>query len=181
VPFKGPDFPDWVSIDRVYAKYRQALKEYFKRRGFDANAEDLVQMVYWRLMRQPRLEEIRDPRKLIFWLAGLVMASESPRLAEESRLTLSLDAGVAEEPCAVDGGLPPDNSSDDVALAEFARHIAALRPEQARVFYLHYFENLTIPEIVSRTGFKKDLVNKYLKQARWHLRQCYGDHTLGSR
>jgi RNA polymerase sigma factor (sigma-70 family) len=181
VPIKGPDFPDWESVDQVYGEYRQALKEYFKRRGFHADADDLVQLVYWRLMRQPRLEEIREPKKLIFWLARLVMASESPRMAEEARLTISLDASASEESHVADSRLPPDSSCEDVNLAEFQRHLAALRPEQVRVFYLYYFENLSIPEVASRTGFKKDLINKYLKQARWHLRQCYGDDTLGSR
>jgi RNA polymerase sigma-70 factor (ECF subfamily) len=179
VAFKDDKPPDEEPIERVYERFRQELKHHFKR--FGDGAEDRVQLVYMRLMRQRGLAEIRNPESLFRWLARFVLLKESPRLTEEARLIVNVDPTASEDIQSAHFGVSPDDSSEEVVQAELARHIQALPLAQRQVLVLHWLKGRTIPETAMATGYKQDAVKKYLGLAIDHLRKCYGDDTLGSR
>jgi RNA polymerase sigma factor (sigma-70 family) len=167
---------DGETLDSVYESYREDLKNYFKR--FGGGTEDLVQLVYLRLLRQRRLSEVRDTKAFIFWLASRVMASESPRLTEEARSTISVDPAELEELTAKRSRQSEDQGFREVEHADLKRKAEALRPEQWRVIKLHYFEELTVPEISFTTGLKPDTVRSHIKKALRTLRLSYGADAL---
>jgi len=97
-------------------------------------------------VRQPRLEEIDDPKKLIFWLARNVMRTESPKLRKQARLTsVSTLRRLKKAPPRSLRLWHADNSSEDV-ITQTSAHIEALPAKELQVFALHRFEHLTVPE-----------------------------------
>jgi RNA polymerase sigma factor (sigma-70 family) len=175
VTFKTYSSPE-ETLEQVYEGFREELKAFFQRfpSVISKDTDDLVQLVYERLLRQPRLEEIDDPKKLIFWLAWQVLRTEGPKIRKHVRLSVSFDSEELKEVAAVQSRLwQADNSSEDVDHADLQRHIEALPPKQRQVFALQRFEHLTVPEISATTGINPHTVKKYLQQAYRRLRQCY--------
>jgi RNA polymerase sigma factor (sigma-70 family) len=170
--------PPEESFETVYGRYRKELKAYFRKfRSVRKCAEELVQETYLRLLIYPKLDEVREPERLVFWLAYRVMCSESERLSTQSKLLVSLDA-LAEISTALPRLLVVDDSSADVDRDDLLRNLAALPPEQLRMLELHYVEHLTVQQISGITGINVNTVKSILKQALKNIREFYGDGAL---
>ena len=162
---------------REYERFRIELQLYFANwRMAHVSAEDLVQQVYLRLMKE-ELATIEDPRKFIFYLARLVACDEIPNRDRE-RTIVSLDAGTSAEPFNDSVYTSPDTSLQDAESAELQRNIDALGPDLTFVVRLYHLGDLTIGEISGMTGIKPDALKKRLRKAMVILRDRYGASVL---
>ncbi len=146
------------------------LKHYLSQRiGNRAEAEDLAQEIYLRLLRVERKDLIRSPEALLFRVAS--SAVYEWRLLARNRLPHgpteleTLESGDREASAAI-------------WRAELAQALTAalerLSPKCRAAVLLHRREHLTYSEVGSRLGISVAMVKKYLSQGlalcRSHLR-----------
>ena len=150
------------------------LKRYLSQRiGNRAEAEDLAQEIYLRLLRVERKDLIRSPEALLFRVAS--NAVYEWRLLARNRLPhgpMELEAleSADREPSA------------DIWRAELAQALTAalerLSPKCRAAVLLHRREQLTYSEVGAMLGISAAMVKKYLSQGlalcRGHLRERLG-------
>jgi len=71
--------PSRDSVEQACEQYRQELRRFFERRAPQVDcADDLVQLVYLRLLRSPPLASVNDPRRFMYRVAWNVLRDEQP-------------------------------------------------------------------------------------------------------
>jgi RNA polymerase sigma factor (sigma-70 family) len=162
----------WLA--RIVQHSDRDLKRYLSLRvGNRAEAEDLAQEIYLRLLRVERRDLIRSPEALLFRIAShavyewhLLARNRLPHSAADLEALESLEA----EPSA------------DIWRAEIARELACaleqLSPKCRAAVVLHRREQLTYSEVGVQLGISVAMVKKYLSQGvalcREHLRKRFG-------
>lgn len=161
-------------LEGVVQRNDRDLKRYLSQRvGNRAEAEDLAQEIYLRLLRIERKDLIRSPEALLFRIAS--NAVYEWRLLARNRLPHS-DSDL-EEIESIEG-----EPSADVWRAELARALTAalerLTPKCRAAVLLHRREQLTCLEVGLRLGISVGMVKKHLSQGlalcRDHLRERLG-------
>jgi RNA polymerase sigma factor (sigma-70 family) len=159
-----------VWLEGVVQRNDRDLKRYLSQRiGNRAEAEDLSQEIYLRLLRIERKDLIRSPEALLFRVAA--NAVYEWRLLARNRLPHS--------PAALEELESRETEpADDVWRAELAHALTAalerLSPKCRAAVLLHRREQLTYSEVGLRLGVSVAMVKKYLSQGlalcRGHLR-----------
>jgi RNA polymerase sigma-70 factor (ECF subfamily) len=161
-------------LEGIVQRNDRDLKRYLSQRvGNRAEAEDLAQEIYLRLLRVERKDLIRSPQALLFRIAS--NAVYEWRLLARNRLPhspMELEALESVE----------DELAADVWRAELARELSAalvrLSPKCRAAVLLHRREQLTYSEVGLQLGVSVAMVKKYLSQGlafcRGHLRERLG-------
>lgn len=161
----------------TYLLRRDALKRFLTARlGGEAEAEDLVQEMYFRLDRAV-IADVENPTAYLYKMA-LNLARDHRRERQrshardgqwvETRRTLLGSEPIADQP-------PADTAYE--AKQDLARIVAALEdlsPQCRRVFMLHKFEGLSHPEIAARVGISRSTVEKHMGNGIKHLLKRLG-------
>jgi len=157
-------------VERLFAEHRHALQAYFHRRlRTKADAADLAQEVYMRMLRITDPQAIRNPQAYLYTVASNLVKE---RAVLDRRLATSLDIddlGVQQKL----GELP----SPECALQadEMSAHLRAALEQLPRRWHtaiiLQYRYGLTYREIADRLGVSPSMVKKYLAQAMGHCRR----------
>lgn len=142
------------------AQYGPALRRYFHRRAFVAEAEDLVQDVFVAMQARGSPDAIDNVEGYLFRIAANVLARRRLRPSWDWSRSEPLD-GVAE---------PADEVSPERVLIgkqEIERIFAALEdmPRSGEAFVLHRFEEMTYDAIAARMGVTRKSVGKLIKRA----------------
>jgi RNA polymerase sigma-70 factor (ECF subfamily) len=153
---------------------RPLLKFFVSRLPNAADAPDLVQEVYLRLLRLERPDLIRVPEAYLFTIASNI--AREHRLKQSSRLPhIALeDAPVDELPADVEtlATAAPENAAMQ---AERVRHLEAVLSQlsaKARATLVwHRRDGKTYEEIGKQLGVSRNMVKKYLSQALAHCRK----------
>jgi RNA polymerase sigma factor (sigma-70 family) len=161
-------------LEGVVQRNDRDLKRYLSQRiGNRAEAEDLSQEIYLRLLRIERKDLIRSPEALLFRMASnavyewrLLARNRLPHGPTELEELESLDSEPA----------------DDIWRRELAHALTAalerLSPKCRAAVLLHRREQLTYSEVGVRLGISAAMVKKYLSQGvalcRGHLRAILG-------
>jgi len=157
-------------IERLFTEHQRALQSFFYRRiKGKAQAPDLVQEVYLRMLRVSDVDVIRNPEVYLYTVAS--------NLAKEHAVLERRQAG----------GLDADEESIQDQLAELPtadrdldsdRRVARLRPVLMQLspkcraaVALRYRHELSYEEIGERLGVSSNMVKKYLVQALAHCRR----------
>lgn len=156
-------------------RHRQRLRRVFTsrlRRGA-ADAEDLVQEVFLRIIRIDRHEVIRSSESYLYVVAfhvlhrHLLRRSSAPEAVEFTTLVDEIETAP---------------QSDPVAHAEMQQQLQGLQgalmqlPEKAQaVLLLHRRDGYSLDEIATQLGFSRANAAKYLSKALLHCRQCLQD------
>ncbi|MDA8194188.1 MAG: sigma-70 family RNA polymerase sigma factor [Thermaerobacter sp.] len=157
-------------LDRLYAGEYDRLVRYAERLcGDEAQAEDVVQEAFMRLMAAPPPDWGRLPA----WMRTVVRRlcfDVGRRLARTESLVARLEAPGAGEPAAI--------SAEEAALARWdgTRVVAALNAlpaQQARALWLRHSGH-RYQEIARMTGIPEDQVGVVLLRAMKKLRTEYG-------
>ena len=145
-----------------------------KRVRNDADARDLAQEAYIRLLRVERQDLIRDPRPYLYRVAANILSEfELKRKAEVAGLTRWSEVNRA------------DVDSDQSACLDFLEGEAAtlhlrqsfeavlgqLSPKCRAVLILHRRDRMTYEEIAAKIGISKSMVKKYLGRGLRHCRE----------
>ena len=163
-----------LDLDR---RFRQPLRAYFGRRISNAaEAEDLVQDVFERVLKCLGTGSIRNAEALLFRIAINLLRDRSRRVRRHGTEELLPEdsAATCPDPFIVD--LTPERvvlgerALEDVLLA-----LDELDGRTRSMFYLYRLENLKIREIAELYAITPSAVEKQVAKALGHLaRRLYG-------
>jgi RNA polymerase sigma factor (sigma-70 family) len=153
---------------------RPLLKFFVSRLPNTADAPDLVQEVYLRLLRLERPDLIRVPEAYLFTIASniarehrLKHASRPPQIALE-------DAPPGELPADIEAfaTAAPEHAAEQADRArKLERVLSQLSPKARATLIWHRRDGQTYEEIGKRLGISRNMVKKYLSQALAHCRK----------
>jgi RNA polymerase sigma factor (sigma-70 family) len=147
---------------------RDLIRFIAKRVRTLADARDLAQEAYVRLLRMERKDLIRHPRAYLYRIAANVLYEfELKRKADV--------AGLARWTCEqqLDGDWDyAESDAEDPALrSRLDSVLGELSPKCRAVLILHRRDGMTYDEIGARIGISASMVKKYLSQGLRHCRQ----------
>ena len=163
--------PRETLIGELDRRFRLPLKAYFRRRVTSAaEAEDLTQDVFERILKVLNNESIENAEALVFRIAVNLLRDRARR-----EMTRRGDQPLTSENIvAFADALTVDLSPERVVLGErdLADVLAALQELSERtraIFYLYRLENLKIREIAALYGISASAVEKQVSKALLHL------------
>jgi RNA polymerase sigma-70 factor (ECF subfamily) len=163
--------PDTL-VERLAARLGADLLRFLARRVRNkADARDVAQEAYVRLLRLDRKELIRDPQPYVYRLAAnLVHEFELKRRADDDRLTRWTQERAIDEPVTVEA------SVEAITLrARLDDALEQLSPNCRAVVILHRRDGLTYEEIATRLNLSSSMVKKYLAAGLRHCRSQLRD------
>jgi RNA polymerase sigma factor (sigma-70 family) len=151
-------------ILRLFAEQGGALRALFYRRiRRHAEAAELAQEVFVRMLRIRNLESIQNPQAYLFTVATNLMREHATR---ERRLNNTVDVN---DPAVQDqlAELPSFGGEIDAArrIKRLREVLRELSPKCHAAVSLQYFHGLSYEEIAQRLGISTNMVKKYLSQA----------------
>jgi RNA polymerase sigma-19 factor, ECF subfamily len=166
-----PDAPGpWVQ--RIAADFGADLLRFLARRVRNrADARDVAQEAYVRLLRLDRKELVRDPKPYIYRLAAnLVHEFELKRRTDDARLQRWTEEHAFDEPASTADGAEALGLRTrlDAALAD-------LTPKCRAVVILHRRDGMTYEEIAAELHISPSMVKKYLALGLRHCRSQLRD------
>lgn len=159
----------------MLAEHRQQLIRFFtSRTGDAAEAEDVVQEIWLRVVRT----ESGPVANALAYLHRVGMNIVLDRLREgRRRARREQDWSNAATACV--GGEPVDEAPSPLAIVEGRERIRALvaaienlPPGAARVFRRHKLDGLGHAEIAAELGISRSAVEKHIAVALRHLREA---------
>lgn len=172
-PDQPPLSADLRQVEALARAHRPALIRFFKRKGFsDADAEDGVQEVLFRLVRRSDLLDGVDSVEGYIFTAAAHVATDAVRKGRRQRSFYHREIRDGR-----DGGF--DHSPQDIAEGKEALDLLLVAidelPERTRaVFILARFEHMNQSEIARRLGISLSTVEKQLAKATSHLGEKAG-------
>jgi len=166
-----PTNPKQSFVSGIASRYGERLKSFLSRRlRNEADAPDLAQEVFLRLMRVEHHETIRSPEAYLFTVASHVLhqhalkQSATPPSVDISELFTELDLTSADDPAA----------KADVAqrIERLERSLKELPPKVSTTLMLHRFAGFSIEEIGQHLGVARPTAKKYLARALTHVRDA---------
>jgi RNA polymerase sigma factor (sigma-70 family) len=169
-PMFDPAAPSWsresllADLDR---RFRLPLLAYFSRRASSsAEAEDLTQDVFERVLKSVRSRPVENPEALVFHIAVNLLRDRARRARRHGvEETLPAEA-VTEVSDAFTVDLSPERVVlGELALAEVLAALEKLSPRTREMFYLYRLENRKIREIAELYGISPSAVEKQVARA----------------
>jgi len=151
---------------------------YFKRRvGDHAEAEDLTQQVFMRLVATDDLERIEQAEGYVFTVAGNLLKDRGRRVSRRDERAFiapnpDLIAELTRE--AVEDRSPERVLMGRESLADVLRTLDALGDKTRDIYILFRLENMKQREIASLLGIGQSTVEKHVVKATAHLARLYG-------
>lgn len=146
------------------------MQSFFSRRiRSKAEAADLAQEVYVRMLRVRDLEMIRNPVSYLYTVANNLVKENAVR---DRRLASSVDIDDLPEPEQLQT-LPAFDGDLDAArrVARLAVVMQQLRPKCRAAAELRYTHEMSFREIALRLGISPQMAKKYVAQALCHCRR----------
>jgi RNA polymerase sigma factor (sigma-70 family) len=157
-------------VERLFAEQLGALQAFFRRRiRSKADAPDLAQEVYLRMMRVRDQDAIRNPVHYLYAVANNLV-KEHALAARRRAGSVDIEEVETHELLQV---LPAFEGEVD-ALQRVARLrtvLKQLRPKCQAAVALRFTDGLTYQEIAVRLGISRQMAKKYVEQALVHCRR----------
>jgi RNA polymerase sigma factor (sigma-70 family) len=140
-----------------------------------ADAPDLAQEVFLRLMRVEHHESIRSPEAYLFTVASHVLhqhalrQSATPATVDISELFSELHLSSNEEPAS--------RADVQQRLEHLQYSLNQLPPKVSTTLMLHRFAGFSIEEIGEQLGVSRPTAKKYLARALTHCREADEETT----
>jgi RNA polymerase sigma factor (sigma-70 family) len=157
-------------VERLFAEHGGALQSFFRRRiRGAADAPDLAQEVYLRMLRIRDEDSIRNPVLYLYTVANNLV-KEHAVLERHRANRLALVARVTHEALET---LPAfDGQVDDAQrVARLREVLQQLRPKCQAAVMLRFAHGLTYREVATRLEISPQMVKKYIAQALAHCRR----------
>jgi len=153
----------------IALKYGDRLRRYLSQRLRNvADAPDLAQEVFLRLMRVEHHETIRSPEAYLFTVAQHVVQQHTMRQSATPP-TVQL-AQLLNEPATTHDADPGLALEAQQCLEGMQLALEELSPKARATFMLHRRDGLSFDEIAARLETSRPMVKKYLMKALLHLR-----------
>jgi len=137
-------------FERVYLRYRPALIQYFRKRGAStAEAEELAQDVFVRILSSAGFAAADNPEAFLFTVASNVLRDRHRMLKVRAALPAQdlMDASVIDAPVDPERATAARRRSAQVAAV-----LRGLDPEVRRVFLLNRFEGYSYRQLSAQLG-----------------------------
>jgi RNA polymerase sigma factor (sigma-70 family) len=157
-------------VERLFAEHGGAVQAFFRRRiRTKADAPDLAQEVYMRMLRIKDKEAIRDPVLYLYTVANNLVKENAVR---DRRRAAGLDIN-ALAPHEELAALPAFDGDLDAQqrIARLRTVLKQLRPKCQAAVALRFKEGLTYREVAIRLGVSPQMAKKYVAQALVHCRR----------
>ena len=157
-------------VERLFAEHARALQAFFRRRiQTKADAQDLAQEVYLRMLRLPDQEAIRNPVLYLYTVANN-LAKEHAVLDRRRASSVDIEDVEAHEQLerlpAFDGDL--DQAQRTARLLVVLKQLS---PKCQAAVALRFTENLSYREVAMRLGVSAQMAKKYVARALAHCRR----------
>ncbi|MGC4028472.1 MAG: RNA polymerase sigma factor [Steroidobacteraceae bacterium] len=146
------------------------------RTSLAADAPDLAQEIFLRLLRVEHLETIRSSEAYLFTIAFHVLHqhilrhSAMPETVEISTLISEMEASPDSDPAL--------QAERHQQLQELQQALHGLSAKAQAVLLLHRRDGYTLEEIARLLGMSRPMAAKYLSKALVHLRQRLHERTV---
>ena len=158
-------------VSEIASRYGKRLRRFFAVRVRNhADAPDLAQEVFLRLLRVEHHESIRSPEAYLFTVASHVLHQHALR---QAHIPISIDITrvFAELQLSADDD-PAEQVATQQKLAEVQRALDDLPPRLSATLLLHRLSGYTIEEIAKELGVTRPTAKKYLARALTHCRDA---------
>jgi RNA polymerase sigma-70 factor (ECF subfamily) len=155
-------------VSDIVNRYGQRLRRFFTLRlRNNADAPDLAQEVFLRLMRVEHHESIRSPEAYLFTVASHVLHQHTLR---QATTPASIDISEVFAELQLTSDDDPMVRADAQQRLNVVEHLLRqLPPKVSTTLLLHRFAGLSIEEIGQHLGVSRPAAKKYLARA---LTQC---------
>ena len=157
-------------VEKLFAEHRTALQGFFHRRiRTKADAPDLAQEVYLRMLRVSDSDAIRNPELYLYTVANNLV-KEHAVLDRRQASDVDIDDTTVQQQL---GDLPAFDGELDSAqrVLRLREVLSQLSPKCRAAVVLHYKDGLRYQEVAERLGVSVHMVKKYLAQALVHCRR----------
>ena len=157
-------------LERLFAERGGALRLFLLRRvNSPADASELAQEAYLRMLRVTDLSAIRSPEAYLFAIAENLVREQRAKLGAARGAVDISDPAVQEQLAH----LPAFGQEVDAeARARRLREVLAQLPAKCQAAVaLHYWRGLSYEETGTRLGVSSHMVKKYIQQALAHCRR----------
>jgi RNA polymerase sigma factor (sigma-70 family) len=157
-------------VARLFAEHRAALQTFFRRRiRSKANAADLAQEVYMRMLRIPDHEGIRNPVLYLYTVANNLV-KEHAVLEHRQASYIDIDEAPAQEQLET---LPAFDANLDAAqrAARLGVVLQQLSPKCRAAVVLRFTHDLSYREIGIHLSVSPQMAKKYVAQALGHCQR----------
>jgi RNA polymerase sigma factor (sigma-70 family) len=157
-------------VRQLFLTYQSALRAYlYKRVRRRADAEELAQEVYLRLLRVPDVTAILNPEAYLYTIAKNLVKEYA---LEQSRGGTSVppdDPGV--EQCLSESPSYPDEMDREQRIERLREVLPQLSAKCLATVALRFWHGLSYEEIAQRLDISPHMVKKYLSHALAHCRR----------
>lgn len=154
----------------VAAEHSKRLRRFLYARVRNAaDAADLVQEVFLRLLRVEKQESIRMPEAYVFALANHVLYQHRLRHARATEPAEIL-SDLLEAQAAADRD-PLTQVETQQRIEELERALGKLAPKARAALVMHRRDGFSLEEIGRELGVSRAMAKKYLAKALLHCRQ----------
>jgi RNA polymerase sigma factor (sigma-70 family) len=157
-------------IERLFAEHGGALRTFFLRRvRAKADAADLAQEVYVRMLRVSDQDAIRQPVHYLYTVANNLV-KEHAVLERRQASGIDIDEAPAHEELQT---LPAFDGELDAAqrVLRLGIVLQQLRPKCRAAVELRFTQELTYREIAMHLGISPQMAKKYVAQGLSHCRR----------
>src|SRR5271156_1022083 len=157
-------------VERLFAEHGGALRAFFLRRvRAKADAADLAQEVYVRMLRVSDQDAIRQPVHYLYTVANNLV-KEHAVLERRQASGIDIDEAPAHEELQT---LPAFDGELDVAqrVLRLGIVLQQLRPKCRAAVELRFTQELTYREIAMHLGISPQMAKKYVAQGLSHCRR----------
>jgi len=167
-----------MTIEGLDARFRRPLMSYFRRRvGDHAEAEDLTQQVFIRILAADDFNRVEQAEGYVFTIAANLLKDRGRRAMRRGEAGL-----VAPNPALIDElthEAVEDRSPERVllgreSLADVLKTLDSLGERTRDIYILFRLENMKQREIASLLGIGQSTVEKHVVKATLHLARTYG-------
>ena len=157
-------------VERLFAEHRGALQSFFRRRiRSKADAADMAQEVYVRMLRISNQAAIRDPVPYLYTVANNLV-KEHAVLDRRQASGIDIEQVATHEQLET---LPAFDGELDAAqrVARLQVVLEQLRPRWQAAVELRFTHGLSYREIALRLGVSQQMAKRYVAQALLHCRR----------
>ena len=157
-------------VERLFAEHRGALQTFFLRRiRAKADAADLAQEVYVRMLRISDQDTIRNPVHYLYTVANNLV-KEHAVLERRQASRIDIDEAPANEQLET---LPEFDGDLDATqrIARLGVVLQQLRPKCRAAVELRFTQGLSYRAVAMHLGISPQMAKKYVVQALGHCRR----------
>jgi RNA polymerase sigma factor (sigma-70 family) len=157
-------------VERLFAEHSGSLQAFlFKRVRRQADAAELAQEVYLRMMRITDMDSIRNPEAYLYTVASN-LAKEHARRDRRDAGTLDVEDPLIQEQLAVLPSMASDLDTE-IRIKRLREVLQQLSPKCQAAVVMQYWHGMRYEDIAQRLGVSTNMVKKYLSQGLLHCRR----------